>query len=248
MRFDSILFITSVAGLLFFSISCKKVENDEWMAEIVIPEAVDLGLSVKWASFDVGASMPGEVGYYISWGEIAPKTVQYNWKNYSWTRGGYASLIKYNYNSEFGKNPDYRVFLKKEDDIASVVYGGDWRMPTRNEIKELLEAKFLTKTVERVGDVDCLRITSSKTGQSIILPAGGQCWQKSDPSNCNRYGYFWSAELDYTTNPLMVENHDPSKAILLLLSLVDGEDFLRFSSSPRYCGENVRAVKGAEKE
>ena len=63
----------TVLALLCFSLflACKKQEPEK-AETVVIPEAVDLGLSVKWASFDVGATQPGEIGKYYSWGKSSP--------------------------------------------------------------------------------------------------------------------------------------------------------------------------------
>ena len=73
-------------------------------------EWVDLGLSVKWATCNVGASKPEEYGDYFAWGEIQPKEV-YNWSTYKWNK----------------------------DDAARANWGGAWRLPTKAEQDELRE-------------------------------------------------------------------------------------------------------------
>ena len=62
---------------------------------------VDLGLSVKWATCNVGASTPEEYGYYFAWGETEPKTI-YDWTTYKWCRGSNATLTKYNTDNDYG--------------------------------------------------------------------------------------------------------------------------------------------------
>ena len=63
--------------------------------------AVDLGLSVKWASCNVGANRPEEYGDYFAWGEIESKLV-YSWETYKYCRGSIFTLIKYNVDNYFG--------------------------------------------------------------------------------------------------------------------------------------------------
>jgi hypothetical protein len=75
---------------------------------VVTPEYVDLGLSVKWATFNVGATKPEEYGDYFAWGETEPKEV-YDWSTY----------------------------FEVADDVAAVKWGGKWRMPTMAEQDEL---------------------------------------------------------------------------------------------------------------
>ena len=57
-------------------------------------KAVDLGLSVKWATCNIGANKPAEAGDYFSWGEVKTKKV-YDWKNYAYCSGGAKSITKY---------------------------------------------------------------------------------------------------------------------------------------------------------
>ena len=64
-------------------------------------EYVDLGLSVKWATCNVGASSPEEYGDYFAWGEVEPKEV-YDWNTYKWCNGSEYSLTKYCTNSSYG--------------------------------------------------------------------------------------------------------------------------------------------------
>ena len=112
-----------------------------------IPEYVDLGLSVKWAAFNIGASTPAEYGDYYAWGEIATKT-RYSWSNYSWNdpNSTYndvdcttSGLTKYCTNEPSGQKGTYdgKTHLDPEDDVAYVGWGEGWRMPTKQELIEL---------------------------------------------------------------------------------------------------------------
>ena len=100
-------------------------------------EAVDLGLSVRWATCNVGANSPEEYGGYYAWGETEEKK-DYNWDTYKWCKGSYNTFTKYCTNGSYGLI-DNKIELDAEDDVAHVKLGGDWRMPTFDEIKELIE-------------------------------------------------------------------------------------------------------------
>ena len=77
------------------------------------PEYVDLSLSVKWATFNIGATSPEEYGDYFAWGETEPKD-KYSWATYKW--GTSSNLIKYN-------TTDGKTILEPADDAATVNWG-----------------------------------------------------------------------------------------------------------------------------
>ena len=88
-----------------------------------------------WAAFDVGATSPDEIGHLFAWGEIEPKEKsQFTWSTYKF--GGYSQLTKYCTEGAYGIL-DNKVTLDLEDDAANVHWGGDWRMPTVEEVTEL---------------------------------------------------------------------------------------------------------------
>ena len=134
-------------------------------------EYVDLGLSVKWATCNVGATKPEEYGDYFAWGETQPK--DYNdWSTYKWCIGSYNTLTKYNTSSSYG-TVDNKTVLAKTDDAATVNWGGSWRMPTDTEWTELRENctwTWTTQNSEYGYGVHGYRVTSKKNGNSIFLP------------------------------------------------------------------------------
>lgn len=147
------------------------------------PEAVDLGLSVKWATCNLGANSPEEHGYYYAWGETLPKS---NYSIYKWRDG--TTLTKYNYGVV-----DYLIQLELSDDAARVNWGGVWRMPTRDEFNELINNCTWTWTTYN-GENGYL-VSSKKNDNSIFLPAVGY-WQGTTFYNDRSYGGYWSSSLN----------------------------------------------------
>lgn len=132
-------------------------------------ESVDMGLSVKWATCNVGAEVPEGYGIHFSWGETQPKEY-YSWSNYKWCEGNYNNLTKYNYDSNYGYIDD-KTTLELEDDAAYANWGRGWRMPTDAEMKELFY--YCTWTWIDLNGVGGFQVTSNINGNSIFLPAAG---------------------------------------------------------------------------
>ena len=126
------------------------------------PEYVDLGLSVKWATFNVGASKPEDYGDYFAWGETMPKDI-YSWTNYKWCDGTQNNMTKYN-------ATDGKTTLEPADDAATVNWGDDWRMPTKAEMQELFDN--CTWTEETHHAINGYLVTGPN-GNSIFLPKAG---------------------------------------------------------------------------
>ena len=144
-------------------------------------EAVDLGLSVKWASCNVGAKSPEEYGDYFAWGETSPKS-DYRGKN-----SGTYHLPKKELMSRGIIGSDYK--LTAAYDAATANWGGSWRMPTYGEIEELKERCSWSWT--SVNGVKGYRVTGPN-GNSIFLPAAG-FRLNSSLSLAGSRGYYWSA-------------------------------------------------------
>ena len=171
--------------------------------------AVDLGLSVKWATCNVGATKPEEYGNYYAWGETEPKTT-YDWNTYKWATATYdvehyewdlETFTKYNTSSSYG-TMDNKTQLELADDAARANWGGAWRMPTDAEWTELRENCTWTWTDDYNGTGVAGRIVTSNTnGNSIFLPAAGSR-DRGDLSGAGNYGFYWSCSLstDYPNN------------------------------------------------
>ena len=161
----------------------------------VAGDAVDLGLSVKWSSMNLGATTPTGYGDYFAWGETAPKE-KYSWETYELcTNGTYSTFTRYNSNSDFGTVDNKTEFkdYNYEDDAARQALGGNWRMPTDAEWTELREQCTWTWTTQN-GVYGSL-VTSKTNGNSIFLPAAGR-WRITDFEDAGSFGYYFSSTVE----------------------------------------------------
>ena len=140
---------------------------------------VDLGLPSKtlWATYNVGGSMPYEYGEYYAWGETAPKDL-YDEETYKFFLGHsesgpyhFAQYSKYIWDSRHG-NPDYILTLQAEDDAATVNWGAQWRMPSKEQGEELAYyCKWYRKDLTVNGEKVIGFIGESKlNGNKIYIP------------------------------------------------------------------------------
>lgn len=106
---------------------------------------VDLGLSVKWATCNIGAEQPEMAGYSFAWGETSAKK-NYDWTTYSF--GNYDHQTRYH-------QADGKVVLDMADDVAAVMWGGEWRMPTDDEMRELVDECYWVFTADYRGSGEC---------------------------------------------------------------------------------------------
>ena len=142
---------------------------------------VDLGLSVKWATCNVGANTPEGYGNYFAWGETSTKA-EYN-SDDSLTYGrSYYELQSKGYIDGEGN-------LTSRYDAAAVNWGGGWRMPTKAEYNELLNNCTWTWTTQN--GVKGYKI-KGPNGNSIFLPAAGYR-SRSSLYNAGSGGSYWSS-------------------------------------------------------
>ncbi len=175
-------------------------------------EAVDLGLSIRWANSNLGATFPQDYGDYYAYGEVAPKS------SYSWENWNCPEVLK----------------LLGDNDAATYQLGSGWRMPTKEEVTELLRECSWTLTT--IGNSVGYRVVG-KTGNSIFLPLTG-AWS-SDPSE--QYGNY---EARYRTSDAYLDGaieglRDPSTVVLeLQLDFSDTE----IDSASGWKGHPIRPV------
>lgn len=186
------LMLLCATSLLF--VGCKEQNNPE---ETLTPNAIDLGLSVKWANMNIGARNPKDYGDFFAWGETEPKN-DYSWSTYKW-RTGLDNITIPQYDTSIvpvidsividsivigntivvDRDTIYKdsivvdsskVFLKLEVDAAHVNWGNNWRMPTNAELDELKDS--CTWTWTKQNGVKGYTVTG-KNGNFIFLPAAG---------------------------------------------------------------------------
>lgn len=186
-------------------------------------EAVDLGLSVKWANMNVGAKKASGFGTYYAWGETKAKDY-YSWNTYAWSKGDSQFLTKYS-------TTDRRSELAPVDDAAHVTLGGGWRMPTVDEFEELINNCTWEWTMQ--DGVNGYKVTSKKTGNSIFLPITGFRYY-AETQFRSIMGVYWTSSL-YTGNP--------NKAWCLEFNFSDIKVHYGNLSSNRFSGRCIRAVQ-----
>lgn len=188
-------------------------------------EAVDLGLSVKWANMNVGAKKPSGFGTYFAWGETKPKDY-YSWDTYAWSSGNTHYLTKYS-------TSDRKAQLAPSDDAAHTNWGGDWRIPTEAECEELVNPDNCSWEWTTRDGVNGYLVTSKKTGNSIFLPITGFRFYAGVQFRAV-YGYYWTSSL-YAANP--------NKAWCLEFNISDVSVTDGKLSSNRFGGRCIRAVR-----
>jgi len=160
---------------------------------------IDLGLSVKWATCNLGAASPTDCGNYYAWAETSPKSL-YDWTTYKY--GTYSKITKYCMDSKYGK-VDHKNILDNTDDAAIATWNGKWRMPTQEEFDELITNCTITWTANYAGTgqagIVCTSNITGYTKRSIFIPAAGY-YKGSNIDNTEyvdgfRCGYYWATSL-----------------------------------------------------
>lgn len=187
------------------------------------PHIIDLGLSVKWACCNVGASSPIDYGGYYAWGETEKKTT-YDWSTYKWCNGTMTSMTKYCGSSSYG-TVDNKTELELSDDAAHVKWGDSWRMPTLKECQALANC---TPVRTAINGVNGFKFTGSN-GASIFLPVAGDR-SGGELFNAGSSGYYWSSTLNES---------GPSRAY----GLYFGSGNAYWGIDGRYNGQSVRPVR-----
>ena len=205
-------------------------------------EYVDLGLCVKWATCNIGADKPEDYGDYYAWGELSPKE-SYTWENYRFRTSGNdeatVRLSKYTsmyYTSMLDEDNRYfiaddKTRLELEDDVARVKWGGNWRLPTDEEMNELIDSCTWTWTT--LNGVNGCLVTSNRLGytdRSIFLPATGKYGFESENKSAGTWGHYWSSSV----------NKDQTSYIAGVLAI--GSGYAAVKVTFRNHGQSIRPV------
>lgn len=187
-------FLFFLFGNMFLFTACNskpKAEEDNKSTPKIVykkcpdenhPHKIDLGLpsGTLWACCNVDASKPEDYGGFYAWGETSVKST-YSTDNYKYKYYGSDVYI------DIGDN-----ICGTKYDVAHVKWGDSWQMPTKDQIKELLDnCEFEWTTVNGLGG--CI-FNSKSNGENIFIPAAGYhlSFNSSGPNNVGEAGYYWS--------------------------------------------------------
>lgn len=181
--------------LIFLSlmVSCEKSDEDllennsseTGIGSVDGHDYVDLGLSVKWATCNIGARSESDFGNYYAWGETITKTSYYDdtYKYFNSSKWTFSSI---------GNNISGTKY-----DAATLYWGDKWRMPTKKEMEELISK--CTWEWESVSNVSGYKIIGPN-GNAIFLPAGGMFWGDEREAKAGIFGQYWSSIFKETTD------------------------------------------------
>lgn len=179
-------------------------------------QEVDLGLSVKWAGWNVGASSPEQYGGYYAWGETEEKS-NYDWDTYKYYNSDMCNI------TNIGSNISGTQY-----DVATVKWGNGWRMPTKTEFQELRDK--CTWSGYTYNGVAGSKVTGPN-GNSIFLPCAGARYGTS-LDDAGYIGYYWSGSL-----------YDDSSNGYAWIWYVDGNGSHYVNGGNLLCGFSVRPVR-----
>lgn len=196
-------------------------ETMSFTTEKKTEEAVDLGLSVKWRGWNLGADAPEGYGRYYAWGETTDKQT-YTWETY--------------FDNPYGTDNEWvgctltSDISNTEYDAASVELGNSWRMPTKDEMQELVSN--CTWEWAAVNGVNGFKVTGPN-GNYIFLPAAGNA-DGSNITSQGAYGGYW------TSTP----NNDGSGGLAGNMYFYGSSDtnLYNIQWSNRYNGRSIRPV------
>ena len=244
------IFLLMAVALPFLFVSCSDDKDEPEIPDN--HEYVDLGLpsGTLWATCNVGANSPEEYGDYFAWGETEPKDI-YEWTTYKWcnwicdTVTDYYFIVDVTWYKYYYKNwvnntnvkGDNKMELDPEDDAACVNWGPQWRMPTLEQIQELVDKCYWQWTQKN--DVNGYLVTGPN-GNSIFLPASGA--RSSRLYNDGKCSYFWSRTL-CSKDKLAIESADHEDAYIMFFNWWNNEVWYDRRSD----GNTVRAVRAYHK-
>ena len=169
---------------------------------------------------------PDGIGGYFAWGETKSDTelgkTNYAWSTYQLCNGSENTLTKYT-------ATDGKTVLEAVDDVATVKWGSNWQMPSKEQFEELLNSEYTTTIWTTSNNVFGWLIISKKNSKSIFLPAAGR-YVGANLSDAGSKGYYWSCSLS-----------DDYSDCGCYLYIESGTYFTH--GSDRYRGQSIRPVR-----
>ena len=195
-------------------------------------ESVDLGMDVVWATCNVGASKMEECGSYFAWGAKSAGT-SFDWSNCPyWTKTDvFSKYTTHNACSSTSK-ADGKDKLEEADDVANVLMGNSWRMPTKKEWEDLIGGCTWKWTA--VNGVYGYMGTETENGGTIFFPASGY-YDGSGIGYKGTAAYYWTSSL--------YEGTDDNSAYSVFFNSTLSPQKPVMSNMLRYKGVCVRAVR-----
>jgi hypothetical protein len=224
-----VFFITSVLSFALYSCEGQSESDDENSLDGKYGY-VDLGLpsGTLWATKNVGARAVDDCGYYFAWAETNAYDAgkkSFTWDTYKYCNGSGTTLVKYNTKDNYGM-VDGVVELSAEDDAASVNWGKEWSIPTREQQDEL-RTKCRWEWVSNKKKSG-YKITGIN-GNSIFMPAAGFCY-KNTICKVGDYGRYWSRTLNTRCPDYAYSIHFDSDSVC-------------WGDISRYYGRTIRPVR-----
>ncbi len=198
---------------------------------VVTPEFVDLGLDVTWATFNIGAQQPEQMGGFFAWGDTDAVQWTYNWEEYAlYTGPGGQSATTVDMMSAYNETDDITVLTSGHD--AAAVNWGQGRVPKKEDFQELIDKCTWVWDNTRNG----YTITSNVEGytdKSIFLPGSFYKNNRSINGNEKEDCMYWTSTLG--TNKLCAFFLDAKNGTQVSV--------IEHTSVPRKCGMPIRPVK-----
>ncbi len=199
---------------------------------------VDLGLpsGTLWATCNIGATTPEDYGDYFAWGETEGYNdgkTNFSFDTYKWCKGSNTTMTKYCNDTSYGYEgfTDEKTELDLEDDAAYVNWGPAWRIPSYEQLEELINSNYTDIEWTTLNGVVGHFITSKINGKSIFMPAAG--YRSVSSLNNRGEGHYWSRSL-FT--------REPTRAHSITLF---NPGFYKAGTS-RFQGLSVRPVRSSE--
>ena len=206
-------------------------------------EYVDLGLpsGTLWAKCNIGATNESDYGLYFAWGETTGYTAasqhQFNWANYSYSDNNGSTMTKYN-------STDGKTSLDLEDDAAHINMGGNWIMPSEDDINELVNNTTHIETT--VNNVLGMQFTSKTNNNTLFFPYAGFI-DDNTQSYVTAYAYLWSS----TRSEGFFDIDSDSEAFQCFIHKPEFDEDINYYPDPdmtgsiqyeRYTGFSIRGV------
>ena len=208
-----IFYLFALVAISLCFVQCETPSNngDDSNDKLDGHKYVDLGLpsEIKWATCNIGANQPEQYGDYFAWGEVETKT-DYTWDTYLYSEDDGETILKYS-------ETDGKTELDPEDDAAAVILGGEWRMPTKTQLEELVNNCTWNWTTKN--NVNGYEVVGPN-GNSIFLPATGYYTLSDGLMYDGEDGFYWTKSISS-------------------VNLYHGSD-LYFSSEDVYVGHDYR--------